>query len=34
MPAPGEDTRPAVMESFFSTVQFELGEHVDSCGEA
>jgi hypothetical protein len=24
----------AVMESFFSTVKFELGEHFDSCGEA
>jgi putative transposase len=24
----------AVMESFFSTVTFELGEHFESCGEA
>jgi putative transposase len=24
----------AVMESFFSTVKFELGEHFESCGEA
>ena len=24
----------AVMESFFSTVKFELGEHFDSCGDA
>ncbi len=24
----------AVMESFFSTVKSELGEHFDSCGEA
>ena len=24
----------AVMESFFSTVKAELGEHFDSCGEA
>jgi len=24
----------AVMEAFFSTVKFELGEHFDSCGEA
>ena len=24
----------AVMESFFSTVKSELGEHFESCGEA
>ena len=24
----------AVMESWFSTVKHELGEHFDSCGEA
>jgi transposase len=24
----------AVMESFFSTVKFELGEHFESCGDA
>jgi putative transposase len=24
----------AVMEAFFSTVKFELGEHFESCGEA
>jgi putative transposase len=24
----------AVMESFLSTVKFELGEHFESCGDA